>query len=85
MKQKTEKKAYITKDTKSDDGKLWLIIERAGAKDLDVKAILEMFGDHNGVAHPILEDEVSAILNACIDYLDDNARTSNYKLGVKNG
>ena len=61
-------KAYIKKD-KGDA--MWLIVERIGGS-AEVEAILGQLrseDDDNNVAYPILENEIQAIMRACLDYL----------------
>ena len=61
-------KAYIKKD--KGDAR-WLIVERVG-ESAEVEAIQGQFrseDDDNNVAYPILENEIQAIMRACLDYL----------------
>lgn len=62
-------KAYIKRDTKKSEA-LWLIVER-GKLPADVEKIMGMFRDEDdaeNMAYPILEDEIDAIMQACIDW-----------------
>ena len=61
-------KAYIKKD--KGDAR-WLIVERVG-ESAEVEAILDQFRSEdsdNNVAYAILENEIQAIMQACMDYL----------------
>ena len=61
-------KAYIKKD--KGDAR-WLIVERVG-EPAAVNTILGQFRSEDSdsnVAYPILENEIQAIMQACMDYL----------------